>query len=139
VTGRRGGGAHRLTAAATLGRAGWRALLLECDEEVGGQSRLVEFAPPRITCANGAVWDTPRRDARADTVTRTIAGVAPGFPKRVHHRVAWSPGGRATRRRSTGSTWGGAGTHPGPGILGGSGWLAARTVLAGGRRRQGKA
>ena len=30
---------------------------------------------------------------------------------------------------------GGAGTHPGPGILGGSGWLAARRMLADGRRK----
>jgi phytoene dehydrogenase-like protein len=30
---------------------------------------------------------------------------------------------------------GGAGTHPGPGILGGSGWLAARRMLAGAPRK----
>jgi phytoene dehydrogenase-like protein len=31
---------------------------------------------------------------------------------------------------------GGAGTHPGPGVLGGPGWLAARRVLADGKRRR---
>jgi phytoene dehydrogenase-like protein len=40
-----GGGANGLTAAATLARAGRRVLLLERDEEIGGQGRLVEFAP----------------------------------------------------------------------------------------------
>jgi phytoene dehydrogenase-like protein len=34
---------------------------------------------------------------------------------------------------------GGAGTHPGPGILGGPGWLAARRLLAGRGRRNGDA
>ena len=32
---------------------------------------------------------------------------------------------------------GGAGTHPGPGILGGPGWLAARRLMATGGRRNG--
>ena len=32
---------------------------------------------------------------------------------------------------------GGAGTHPGPGVLGGPGWLAARRLLAHRRRRNG--
>jgi phytoene dehydrogenase-like protein len=33
---------------------------------------------------------------------------------------------------------GGAGSHPGPGILGGSGWLAAKRILADRRRGKGK-
>jgi phytoene dehydrogenase-like protein len=40
-----GGGANGLVAAAGLGRAGLRVLLLERDEALGGQGRLVEFAP----------------------------------------------------------------------------------------------
>src|SRR5512145_3531856 len=40
-----GGGANGLTSAAVLGRFGMRVLLLERSEEVGGQGRLVEFAP----------------------------------------------------------------------------------------------
>jgi len=40
-----GGGSNGLVAAACLGRAGLRVLLLERDEKLGGQSRLVEFAP----------------------------------------------------------------------------------------------
>jgi len=40
-----GAGANGLTAAAVLGRGGLRVLVLERGEEVGGQGRLVEFAP----------------------------------------------------------------------------------------------
>src|SRR5258706_10032425 len=40
-----GGGANGLVAAAALGQAGQRVLLLERDEALGGQGRLVEFAP----------------------------------------------------------------------------------------------
>ncbi len=40
-----GGGANGLVAAARLGRAGLRVLLLEKDETLGGQGRVVEFAP----------------------------------------------------------------------------------------------
>ena len=39
----------------------------------------------------------------------------------------------------TGLYWGGVGTHPGPGILGGPGWLAARRMLGDRRRRGGTA
>jgi phytoene dehydrogenase-like protein len=40
-----GGGANGLVAAAGLGRAGLRVLLLERDETLGGQGRMLEFAP----------------------------------------------------------------------------------------------
>lgn len=40
-----GAGANGLVAAARLGRAGLRVLLLERDETLGGQGRVVEFAP----------------------------------------------------------------------------------------------
>jgi len=40
-----GAGANGLVAAAGLGRAGLRVLLLEREEALGGQGRLVEFAP----------------------------------------------------------------------------------------------
>jgi phytoene dehydrogenase-like protein len=40
-----GGGANGLVAAAGLGRGGLRVLLLERDEALGGEGRLVEFAP----------------------------------------------------------------------------------------------
>ena len=40
-----GGGANGLVAAAGLGKVGLNVLLLERDEKLGGQGRLVEFAP----------------------------------------------------------------------------------------------
>lgn len=40
-----GGGANGLVAAATLGKAGQRTLLLEREAALGGQGRVVEFAP----------------------------------------------------------------------------------------------
>lgn len=40
-----GAGANGLTAAALMGRGGLRVLVLERGEDVGGQGRLVEFAP----------------------------------------------------------------------------------------------
>ncbi|HYR52261.1 MAG TPA: NAD(P)/FAD-dependent oxidoreductase [Candidatus Dormibacteraeota bacterium] len=40
-----GGGANGLVAATTLARAGRRVLLLEREEALGGQGRLIEFAP----------------------------------------------------------------------------------------------
>ena len=40
-----GGGANGLVAATALGKSGLRVLLLEAAEALGGQSRLVEFAP----------------------------------------------------------------------------------------------
>src|SRR2546422_7469055 len=40
-----GGGANGMVAAARLGQAGLRTLLIERDESLGGQGRLVEFAP----------------------------------------------------------------------------------------------
>jgi phytoene dehydrogenase-like protein len=122
-----------------------------------------QYAPYHLR--DGAVWDKARRDALADTVTKAIAGVSPGFAKRVHHRLAWSPldleeqfglhegasscgelgldqilfmrpvaGWARYATPIDGLYLGGAGTHPGPGILGGSGWLAARRMLAGARK-----
>ena len=40
-----GGGSNGLVAAARLGQAGLRVLLLEREESLGGQSRVMEFAP----------------------------------------------------------------------------------------------
>jgi len=40
-----GGGANGLVAAAVLGRAGLRVVLVESGESLGGQARVVEFAP----------------------------------------------------------------------------------------------
>ena len=40
-----GGGSNGLVAAARLGQAGLRVLLIEREESLGGQSRIVEFAP----------------------------------------------------------------------------------------------
>jgi phytoene dehydrogenase-like protein len=116
-----------------------------------------QSAPYRL---KGGGWDASRRAALAESVTRVIEGVAPGFESRVLHRVAWSPrdledryglhegavahgelaldqilfmrpvagwGGHATP--IAGLYLGGAGAHPGPGILGGPAWLATRRVL----------
>jgi len=119
----------------------------------------VQYAPHRLR--DGGVWDDARRDALAETVTTTIAGVAPGFRSRVLHRATFSPpdlerefalvegspscgelaldqilfmrpvaGWGRYATPIEGLYLGGSGTHPGPGILGGAGWLAAGRMLA---------
>jgi phytoene dehydrogenase-like protein len=125
----------------------------------------VQYAPYRLR--DGAAWDVPRRDGLADSVTRAIERVAPGFSSRILHRVVLSPRdleaffglheGAASQGELgldqilfmrpvpgfglhntpiTGLYLGGVGTHPGPGVLGGPGWLSAQRVL-GERRRKG--
>jgi phytoene dehydrogenase-like protein len=124
----------------------------------------VQYTPYRLR--DGAVWDSPRRDALAKTVTAAIETVAPCFSSRVLHQAAWSPkdleerfglregatshgelgldqilfmrpvagwGGHTTP--IAGLYLGGSGSHPGPGVLGGAGWLAARRILGDRRRR----
>lgn len=117
----------------------------------------VQYAPYRLR--QGA-WDAARRDALAETVSRAIERVAPGFGSRVLHRAAWTPrdleeryglhqgaishgelaldqilfmrpvaGWGKHRTPIDGLYLGGAGAHPGPGVLGGPGWLAARRLL----------
>jgi phytoene dehydrogenase-like protein len=114
----------------------------------------VQYAPYRLR--QGA-WDAARRDALADIVTRAIEKVAPGFGSRVLHRTAWSPldleeryglhQGAVSRRAGSRQilfsvrsrvgaaphadrrTISAARRHPGPGVLGGPGWLAAHRVL----------
>jgi phytoene dehydrogenase-like protein len=125
----------------------------------------VQYAPYRL--ADAAGWDSSRRDTLADSVTAAIEAVAPGFASSVLHRAAWSPldlgSSLSPRRRGphgelgldqmlfmrpvagwgqhatpiAGLYLGGAGTHPGPGILGGPGWLAARRLLGDRRKRNG--
>jgi phytoene dehydrogenase-like protein len=126
----------------------------------------VQYAPYRLR--GGAAWDAARREALADTVTRAIESVAPGFGSRILHRIVLSPRDLEERfglregavshgelgldqilfmrpvpgwgRHTTpiaGLYLGGAGTHPGPGVLGGPGWLAARRLLAGRGRKRG--
>jgi phytoene dehydrogenase-like protein len=118
----------------------------------------VHYAPYRLKDAEG--WSAARTEALAETVTRAIDAVAPGFASRVLHRIAWSPrdlearyglhqgavshgelaldqilfmrpvagwGGHATP--ISGLYLGGAGAHPGPGVLGGPAWLAAKRVM----------
>ena len=128
----------------------------------------VQYAPYRLK--DGAAWDSARREALADVVTRAIEAVAPGFGSRILHRVTWSPHDLGERfglregavshgelgldqilfmrpvpgwgRHTTpigGLYLGGAGTHPGPGILGAPGWLAARRLLTERRQRMGGA
>jgi phytoene dehydrogenase-like protein len=124
-----------------------------------------QYAPYHL--GDGAAWNAARRDALADSVTKLITGVSPGFASRIRHRAAWSPAdleerfgvreGAASQgelaldqilfmrpvpgwaRYATpirGLYLGGAGTHPGPGVLGGAGWLAARRLMS--DRRQGR-
>ncbi len=126
----------------------------------------VQYAPYRL--ANGAGWDTARRDALAASVTAAIEGVAPGFSSTILHQAVWSPldlekqfglregaashgelgldqilfmrpvaGWGCHATPIAGLYLGGAGTHPGPGILGGPGLLAARRLLGHRRRRNG--
>ena len=55
-----GAGANGLVAAATLGRHGKRVLLLERDQEIGGQSRADAFAPGfRAPATDDAGWLPP--------------------------------------------------------------------------------
>lgn len=55
-----GAGPNGLVAAATLGKAGRRVLLLERENELGGQSRTVEVAPGfRAPLASDAGWMPP--------------------------------------------------------------------------------
>ncbi len=116
-----------------------------------------QYAPYRL--AGGEKWDANRTDALERSVTEAIESVAPCFSSRILHRVAWSPrdlesqfglvegaasqgelgldqilfmrpvAGWGHRTPLRGLYLGGAGTHPGPGVLGGPGWLAAQQVL----------
>lgn len=122
-----------------------------------------QYAPYRLR--DGGTWDGARRDALAESVTSSIASIAPGFASRVLHRTALTPldiedrfgltEGAVTQGEITldqilfmrpipgwsrhampiqGLYLGGAGAHPGPGIPGGAGWLAARRVIEDRRR-----
>lgn len=118
----------------------------------------VQYAPYRLR--DGGEWDARRRDALADSVTKTVTEIAPAFADHVRHRVVFAP---PDLEREYGLTEGaayqgemtldqilfmrpipgwsryrmplhglylcGAGTHPGGGIIGAPGYLAAREVL----------
>src|SRR5258706_5451858 len=98
-----GGGANGLVAAAALGQAGQRVLLLEQDEALGGQGRVVEFAPGfraaplgidpgwlPDSIANGlGIGGLKRSEHHADTARAAEAGRFPARP-----RNAGGPGGR---------------------------------------------
>ena len=116
-----------------------------------------QYAPYRLR--EGAVWDAALRDSLADRVTAAIAAASPCFQSRIAARVALSPrdleerfhlregaashgelgldqilfmrpvAGWGHRTPVDGLYWGGSGTHPGPGVLGGAGWLAAKRIL----------
>ena len=92
-----GGGANGLVAAAGLGRAGHRVLLLERDEALGGQGRLVEFAPgfraaplgldpgwlpDPIALALG-IGDLPREAGNADIAVAVEPGRFLALPRDV--------------------------------------------------------
>jgi phytoene dehydrogenase-like protein len=125
----------------------------------------VQFAPH--TLRDGAVWDTARSDALANSVTAAISRVMPRFADAVRDRLVLTPrdledrfgvtGGAITHGEMTldqilfmrpvagwgqyatpirGLYLGGPGTHPGPGVFGASGLLAARRMLADWRKRK---
>jgi phytoene dehydrogenase-like protein len=116
-----------------------------------------QYAPYRLR--DGATWNDALRDSLADRVTAAISSVSPCFQSRIAARVALSPddleerfhlregarthgelgldqilfmrpvAGSGHRTPIDGLYWGGSGTHPGPGVLGGAGWLAAKRIL----------
>jgi phytoene dehydrogenase-like protein len=74
-------------------------------------------SPPPISRRASASSRAPRR--RASSRSTRSSSCAP------------SRDGAAMRRPFGGLYLGGAGTHPGPGVLGGSGWLAGKRLLSG--------
>jgi len=122
----------------------------------------VQYAPYHLS--DGATWDAARRDALADSVTSAIDAVAPFRSQILHRvawspldleeRYGMREGAPSQGELGldqilfmrpvagfgryatpiSGLYLGGAGTHPGPGVLGGSGWLAARRLLDDRRR-----
>ncbi|HTE47236.1 MAG TPA: FAD-dependent oxidoreductase, partial [Gemmatimonadaceae bacterium] len=82
-----GGGPNGLVAAATLAKAGQRVILLERCDELGGQSRTIEFAPGfRAPLSSDTGWIPP-------AVTRSLGAVAPAsVPPDVSVTVAHDGG-----------------------------------------------
>jgi len=107
-------------------------------------------APYRL---RAGAWTEAMRDALGNRVTAAIARVSPGFPELVRHCEVLTPVEIEERYGVTegAPTHGemtldqilfmrpvaGASRHPGSGIAGGPGWLAARRVNKDRRERRG--
>src|SRR5262249_10948363 len=110
--------------------------------EAARREALAEEVTKRIACAapdfaacikQREAWSPLDLEEQFGMLEGAAAQGEPGLAQTLCPRPVPGPSRYATPIE--GLYLGGAGTHPGPGILGGSGWLAARRVMADGRRK----